>query len=70
MSTLSKTKSISPKRRVSKLLKELPDDCSLEDIQYHLYVIQKVEKGLKDIEDGNVYSHEEAKKKLSKWLRR
>ena len=28
------------------LLTELPDDCSLEDIQYHLYVIEKVRNGL------------------------
>ena len=36
------------KQEVSKLLTRLPDDCSLEDVQYHLYVLQKIERGLKD----------------------
>ena len=29
------------KEEVRSLLKRLPDDCTLEDIQYHLYVIEK-----------------------------
>ncbi len=38
----------SAKEEVRKLLESLPDDCELEDIQYHLYVLQKIERGLKD----------------------
>jgi hypothetical protein len=34
------------KKEVEALLDKLPDDCSLEDIQYHLYVIEKVRNGL------------------------
>ena len=30
------------KEVVEALLSKLPDDCSIEDIQYHLYVIEKV----------------------------
>ncbi len=36
----------SAKQEVESLLSNLPDDCSLEDIQYHLYVIEKVRNGL------------------------
>jgi len=46
----------------------LPDDCSLEDIQYHLYVLQKIHRGLKDAEEGRIYTQEQVKKKMSKWL--
>lgn len=35
-----------PKQDVQELLSRLPDDCSFEDIQYHLYVIAKVRNGL------------------------
>lgn len=70
MPVLTKSKSITPKKKASRLLKELPDDCSYEDIQYHLYVLQKIERGLKDIESGRIYSHEEVKKKLNKWLKK
>ena len=30
------------KNEVQSLLEKLPDDCTLEDIQYHLYVVEKV----------------------------
>ena len=56
------------KEEVSKLLSSLPDNCTLEDIQYHLYVIQKAERGLKDLDEGKVYSQEEVEKRMAKWL--
>jgi predicted transcriptional regulator len=56
------------KKAVSNLLKKLPDNCSLEDVQYHLYVLQKVERGLKDAEEGRVYSQEEVEQMMAKWL--
>lgn len=56
------------KQEVSNLLKRLPDDCTLEDVQYHLYVIQKIDRGLKDAEEGRVYTQEEVEKMMAKWL--
>lgn len=56
------------KLEVSKLLDRLPDDCSLEDVQYHLYVLQKIEHGLKDAEEGRVYTQEEIEKRMAQWL--
>lgn len=54
------------KQEVSKLLTQLPEDCSLEDIQYHLYVLQKIERGLKDVEEGRVYTQDEVEKRMAK----
>jgi len=54
------------KQEVSKLLTQLPDNCSLEDIQYHLYVLQKIERGLKDAEEGRVYTQEEVERRMVK----
>ncbi len=56
------------KEEVKQIIEKLPDDCSLEDIQYHLYVLQKIENGLKDVEKGRVISHEEIEKKMQKWI--
>ena len=56
------------KQEVNDLLNRLPDDCTLEDVQYHIYVLQKIERGLKDVEEGRVYTQEEVEKKMSKWL--
>ena len=58
----------SAKLEVAKLIETLPDDCSLDDIQYHLYVLQKVERGLKDGEAGRTIPQEEVGKRAAKWL--
>jgi predicted transcriptional regulator len=49
---------LATKQRVKELLERLPDDCSLEDVVYQLYVIQKVEAGLADAEAGKLISHD------------
>jgi len=56
------------KEEVKKILHQLPDDVSYEDIQYHTYVREKIERGLNDIRDGNILSQEEVEKRMSKWL--
>ncbi len=56
------------KRDVEELLKNLPDDSTIEDIQYHLYVLEKIRRGRNDIRDGRSFTHEQAKERLSKWL--
>ena len=65
---LAEKKMQTVKNEVADLLKRLPDNCTLEDIQYHLYVIQKIERGLKDEEEGRVYEEKEIEEKMSKWL--
>jgi hypothetical protein len=56
------------KEEVQSLLSKLPDDCSLEDIQYHLYVIEKVRNGLEAAESHGTISQEEIEQRFSKWL--
>lgn len=56
------------KHDVEILLNKLPDDCSVEDIQYHLYVLDKVRRGLEDARVNGTLSQEEVESHLSKWL--
>ena len=58
-----------PKRAVSKLLRNLKDDVTYEDIMYEIYVLEKAERGLRDIKDGRIVSHEEVKQHVKKWLK-
>ena len=58
------------KDEVRALLEKLPDDASLNDIQYHIYVRQKIERGLEAIRKGNVVSQEEMERRLARWLAR
>ena len=56
------------KEEVRKLLDALPDDSSFEDIQYHIYVREKIASGRRAIEEGRVFTEEEVERRLSKWL--
>ena len=52
-----------------KLIQSLPDDCTLEDIHYHLYVRQKVDRGREAIAEGRVVSQEEAERRVGEWVK-
>ena len=57
-----------PKAEVTAMLEALPDDSSFEDIQYHLYVLEKVKRGIERAKTEGAVSHEDAKARLNKWL--
>jgi predicted transcriptional regulator len=57
------------KSTVRALLERLPDDCTMEDVLYHLYVLQEVELGRADVAAGRVVSHEAVAEAMRlKWL--
>ena len=56
------------KEEVRKLLDQLPEDASLEDIQYHIYVRQKIQKGLDAASEGKVIPREEVERRMARWL--
>jgi hypothetical protein len=56
------------KEEVEALLSKLPDDCSLEDIQYHLYVIEKVRHGLEVADTQGTITQGKVEQQLSKWF--
>jgi predicted transcriptional regulator len=57
------------KEKVRELLDRLPDDCSLDDVLYHLYVVQTIDRGLADVEAGRTVPHEEVAEGLRrKWV--
>lgn len=53
---------------VNSLLDRLPEDASIEDVQYHLYVIEKVRKGLEAAQDEETITQEQAEERLGKWI--
>ncbi|MQA89911.1 MAG: hypothetical protein GEU90_06720 [Gemmatimonas sp.] len=59
---------VSIKDEVAALLERLPDDCTIEDVQYHLYVLEKVRRGLERAESEGAVSQEEVEARLSRWL--
>ena len=59
----------SAKEEVESLLHKLPDSCSIEDIQYHLYVIEKVRHGLDVADRQSVITQAEVEERLGEWLK-
>lgn len=57
-----------PKAEAKAMIEGLPEDASLEDIQYHLYVLEKVKRGIDRAETEGAISHEDAKARIDKWF--
>jgi hypothetical protein len=58
----------SAKADVAQMLDALPETASLEDIQYHLYVLEKIRRGKERADNEGTISHADAKLRLNKWL--
>jgi hypothetical protein len=56
------------KSQVREVLDRLPDDCTIEDVQYHLYVAEKIRRRIEKADAGQAVPHAEAEKRLEKWL--
>ena len=54
------------KQEVLRLLGELPEDVSYEEIQYHIYVVEKIRKAREAVQAGEVLSQEEVRSGISK----
>ncbi|MCK4830681.1 hypothetical protein KA005_83985 [bacterium] len=50
-------------------IKKLPEGFTLEQVIEELILLDKIEKGVNDIDEGRIYSNKEAEKRLSKWLK-
>jgi hypothetical protein len=59
---------LSAKDEVRALLDRLPDDVTLEDIQYHLDVVVKVLEAEASLERGEGITQEEFDRRFAKWL--
>ncbi len=51
-----------------RIIDELPEEATMEDILYRLYVRQRIDEGLRDIEAGRTISHEEMMREVAEWL--
>jgi hypothetical protein len=63
-----KVSALSTKEEVIKLIQDLPEDVTMEDIMYKLYVRAEIEDGLKELNQGKGIPHEEVMEKISEWL--
>jgi predicted transcriptional regulator len=52
------------KQIVHDIADHLPDHASLDDAMYALYVRQKLEEGLRDLDEGRTYTQEEVEQQF------
>ena len=48
-------------------IERLPDDVPFDEIVYRLYVLNKVQQGLQDIDAGRVISGEQLAREIEQW---
>jgi hypothetical protein len=56
------------KQDIESLLHRLPEDCTIEDVQYHLYILEKIRQGVESAEGRRVKTQEEVEERPSQWL--
>jgi predicted transcriptional regulator len=57
------------KEKIKKTIDALPDNLTVDQVIDRIIMLDKIEQGLKDVEDGKVYTTEQAKARLNKWLK-
>jgi len=57
------------KQDVIEMIRNLPEEVDYDQIMAEIYFKQKVDKSLRQINDGKVVSHTEARERLSKWIK-
>ncbi len=57
------------KQQVLKALEDLPDDAGVEEALDRLYLLYKVERGLRQADRGELLTQEEVRERMGKWLK-
>ncbi len=58
------------KEEVIKMVQNMPQDTSTEDIMAELYFRYQVDEGLRQLDEGKGIPHEEIEKRMEKWLKK
>lgn len=59
---------VTAKENLKQLIKTLPDESSFEDIQYHLFIVEKLSRAREQIKSGKTHTQSEVEKRLKKWI--
>ena len=56
------------KVQIVEAMQSLPDDAGIEQAIERLYVLYKIQRGLDQLDAGEGIGHEEAMRRMAKWL--
>ena len=57
------------KQQVTETLQDMPDEFEMDEIVDRLILLDKIQQGLMDFQEGKTFTEEEAAKRLEKWLK-
>ena len=57
------------KQQILKAIEELPDDAGVEEAIDRLYLLYKIERGLRQADSGELISQEDARQRMARWLK-
>jgi predicted transcriptional regulator len=60
---------VETKQQILKAMEDLPDDAGVEDALDRLYLLYKVERGLRQADQGEFLTQEEVRERMAKWLK-
>jgi len=57
------------KQQILKAIEDLPEDASVEDVIDRLYLLYKIDKGIRQADRRELLSQDEARQRMAKWLK-
>jgi predicted transcriptional regulator len=57
------------KDKIKKTIDLLPESVTIDELIDRIIVLDKIEQGLNDVENGNTFTSEEVVNKLEEWLK-
>jgi hypothetical protein len=55
------------KEEIRRILETLPDDATWEDVQYSIYVRERVERGQREAEENKLIEQHEVERRMQRW---
>lgn len=56
------------KEKILTTIGQLPDNITIEEVIEELILLDKIEQGIKDGDEGRVFTSDEVKDRLKRWL--
>ncbi|MGH9557882.1 MAG: hypothetical protein ACRD30_01485 [Bryobacteraceae bacterium] len=57
----------SAKEEIRRLLDTLPDDATWEDLQYSIYVRERIDRGRREADEGKLFDQAEIELRMKRW---
>ena len=57
------------KEKIHIAIDRLPDNLTIDQLIDEMILLDKIEQGINDVDDGRVFTTDEVKDKLNKWLK-